>query len=125
MDLPQIFNSVWDSINSWLGVNLASLISGEDEVANRLLVEEQNNYAYISTAATTVVKNTNGFLKAVTIEGGASGTVILYDNPSGVGTVIASFDATNTPMTYEFDVQFTLGLTVITSAATKLTIAYR
>lgn len=125
MDLAQIFNSVWDSVNSWLTVNLGSLISGEDEVANRLLVEARNNYAYISTAATTVVKASAGFLHSIVVNGGTAGTIVVYDNPSGTGTIIASFDSTSALAAYLFDVQFTTGLTIVTGAATKVTVSYR
>src|SRR5947209_3256613 len=125
LDLPQIFNDVWDSVSHWLSVRLATLISGEDQTANRLLVEQRNGFAYISTATTTVVKNAAGFLHTLTVEGGTAGTIIVYDNPSGAGTIIASFDSTNALASYRFDLSFVNGLTIITGAATKLTVAYR
>lgn len=80
---------------------------------------------YISTAATTTLKTGAGALHAVTVQGGVAGTIIIYDNTAGSGTILASFDATAALASYRFNVTFTIGLTVVTSAATKLTVSYR
>ena len=82
-------------------------------------------YNYISTAATTTVKSGAGFFHLMTVEGGTAGTIIIYDNTAASGDIIASFDSTNAIATYGFNISFTTGLTIITSAATKLTVAYR
>lgn len=88
------------------------------------VVEFPYVYNYISTGATTVVKAAPGTLHTITVNGGTAGTVIVYDDPAQAGTIIASFDSTNAKATYIFDVVFTLGLTIITSAATKITVSY-
>lgn len=84
-----------------------------------------HSYSYISTAATTTVKSGTGILKSIIVNGGTAGTVILYDNTAGSGTVIASFDSTNALATYPFELTFNTGLTVVTGAATKVTVIYR
>jgi hypothetical protein len=83
-----------------------------------------NKSTYISTAATTVVRSKPGKLHTVTVTGGTAGTIIGYDNASAAsGDEVFSFDSTNALQTYTFDVDLNLGLTVITSLATKLTIS--
>ncbi len=83
------------------------------------------NKTYISTATTTTIKTGQGVLHTVVVNGGTAGTVIIYDNTSGAGTVIASFDSTNALATYTFDVQFTTGLTIVTGGATKVSVSWK
>lgn len=59
------------------------------------------------------------------MQGGTAGTIIGYDNTVGSGSIIFSFDSTNALNTYTFDEEFVNGLTVVTSAATKLTVNVR
>lgn len=108
-----------------LKTSLATLIAGEDLTNNVLKVETRFSYATISTAATTTVKSGAGFLHRIIITGGTAGTITVYDNTAGSGTQIADFDTTNTMNSYEFNVAFSTGLTIITGAATKVTVAYR
>lgn len=104
---------------------LATRIAGEDLVADVQKVEQRNNAQYISTATTTTCKTGAGLLHTITVNGGTAGTIIVYDNTAASGTIIASFDSTNALATYTFDAIFATGLTVITAAATKLTVSYR
>lgn len=100
-------------------------IAGEDLTNDVQKVEQRMSYFYISTATTNVVKATAGFLHTITVTGGTTGTIIVYDNASTSGTIIASFTTTNALQTYTFDVAFGNGCTIITSAATQLTVSYR
>lgn len=100
-------------------------LAGEDLVADVMKVEQRNNSQYISTAATTTIKTGSGFLHGITVQGGTAGTIIVYDNTAASGTILASFDSTAALATYLLDVVFSIGLTVVTSAATKLTVSYR
>lgn len=82
-----------------------------------------NTYTYISTAATTVCRSIKGRLHTMVVQGGSAGTIIGYDNASaGSGTVVFSLDSTNALANYRFDCELINGLTVVTSAATKLTV---
>jgi hypothetical protein len=81
-------------------------------------------YKYISSATTTVCKAEAGILKKIIITEAVASTIIVYDNASGAGTIIASFVASAPVGTYLFDVPFSLGLTVITAGASKLTVVY-
>jgi hypothetical protein len=106
-------------------VNLKSLIAGEDLTYDVLKVEQRNSGTYISTATTTVIKTGAGLLHTIVVNGGTAGTIIVYDNTAASGTIIASFDSTNALNTYTFNRAFSTGLTVITSAATKVSVNWR
>lgn len=80
--------------------------------------------AYISTNTTTTVKSGRGRLHAINITETAAGAITVYDNTAGSGTVIAAFKASVVEGTYLFDVEFTTGLTIVTAAASKLTVSY-
>lgn len=104
---------------------LGTTIAGEDIPNDVTKVENRNNATYISTATTTVVKTGAGLLHTITVQGGTTGTIIGYDNTAASGTILFSFDTTVALATYTFDVSFAVGLTVVTSAATKLTVSAR
>lgn len=101
------------------------MIAGEDLTNDVQKVENQMNSTYISTATTTTIKTGAGLLHTIVVNGGTAGTIIVYDNTAASGTIIASFDSTNALATYILNAKFTTGLTIITAAATKLTVTYR
>lgn len=94
-------------------------------------VFQYNAYKNITTATTTVVKGTNGLLHSITVNTEvASATITVYDNTAASGTKIATITLPSTitginPFTLVLDVGFTTGLTVVTSGATDLTVAYK
>lgn len=125
LSLTDIFNRIFNTTSGQLGVTLNEKIAGEDITNDILKVNQVFSKAYISTAATTVVKTGAGMLHTIVINGGTAGTVVVYDNTAGSGTVIASFDSTNALATYTFDVSVATGITIVTGAATKLSVSYR
>jgi len=108
-----------------VNTNLSSAIAGEDLTNDVLKVEQRFSYAYITTATTTTVKSGSGFLHTITVVGGTAGTITVDDATSATTPTICAFDSTNAIATYTFDVAFTTGLTIVTSAATKLVVSYR
>jgi hypothetical protein len=80
---------------------------------------------YISTATTTTVKSGAGVLKSITLGETAAGSITIYDNTAGSGTVIAVLKASIAEQTYTFDVAFATGLTIVTAGASKLQVSYR
>ena len=113
-----------DSLGN-LKETLGTTIAGEDIPNDVTKVEFRNNGTYISTATTTVVKTGAGLLHTIVVQGGTTGTIIGYDNTAASGTILFSFDTTVALATYTFDVSFAVGLTVVTSANTKLTVSAR
>ena len=104
---------------------LGTTIAGEDIPNDVLKVEMRNNATVISTATTTVCKTGAGLLHTITVTGGTAGTIVVYDNTAASGTILASFSSTNALATYTFNVSFSIGLTVVTSAATLVTVSAR
>lgn len=132
-----VYNSTAPSLNngdnsplqldaaSNLKVTQATLLAGEELTNNVMKVENRFSYAAITTATTTTVKSGAGFLHRLVVTGGTAGTVVVYDNTAGSGTQIANFDSASTMTSYEFNVAFSTGLTIVTGAATKVTVAHR
>lgn len=78
----------------------------------------------ITTATTTVVKSGTGILKSITVNSTAAGTITVYDNTSAAGTKIATLKTSVVEGTYEYNVSFNTGLTIVTGAASDITVAY-
>lgn len=92
-------------------------------------VREGYNYRHISSATTTTVKSGQGVLKAIVINNQiANATTEIYDNTAGSGTLIAVIAAPAAsavkPLSIEYNVGFTTGLTLVTSAAESITVVY-
>jgi hypothetical protein len=90
-------------------------------------VGESCGSAVISAAATTVVKSGAGQLGYISILGGTAGTITVYDSLTGSGTVLVpTFTPTaGAPATLTFKVNFAIGLTIVTGAATVLQVSFR
>jgi len=84
------------------------------------------------SVATTQIKSQPGVLRAVTVgtTGATPGTITLADNtvPNATTNIITIIvpAANTTPVTYEFDVGFNLGLTytAVTATTADVTISY-
>lgn len=106
-------------------VILGQKIAGEDSTNDVMKVEERFSNAYISAIATTAIKASAGFLHAITVGETAAGAITVYDNTIGAGTIIAVLKASIVEQTFIFDVNFTVGLTIVTAAASKISVSYR
>lgn len=90
------------------------------------MYQDQWKSTYISTATTTTAKTGTGQFGGIVIEGGTLGTITIYDNTAASGTILAAFDATAGRGQYDFKgIGFYTGLTIVTGAATQLTVIYR
>lgn len=106
-------------------MSMADQIAGEDLTNDVLKVEERFGYSNITSATTTVVKSGAGFLHSIIINTTAAGTVTIYDNTAASGNKIATLKASIAENCYIYDVAFTTGLTIVTGAASDVTVAYR
>lgn len=117
--------------NGDLLVSLGTKIAGEDLTDDVMKVESQMTYNNISTATTTTIKSGSGFFHALIINKHvATGVITIYDSTTATGTKIATITAgatvlTDPPITAIYDLKFTNGLTIVTSAAENLTVLYR
>jgi hypothetical protein len=91
-------------------------------------------YSFLNIAAgqaTTVVKASAGTLHSIVLNSAATATntTILYDHPSGVGTVIGrpAVTTATVPTTLLYDLAFANGLTIITAVANggDMTVVYK
>lgn len=80
-------------------------------------------YKYISSATTTVCKYGAGNLHTI-VNNDNVGSVIVYDNTAGSGTIIASIDLSKVLGTLTFDIQYSTGLTLVTTGSVKITVVY-
>lgn len=81
-------------------------------------------FTNIASATTTVVKSGTGRLKAITVNTTAAGAITVYDNTSAAGTKIATLKASVVEGTYEYNVSFANGLTIVTAAASDITVSW-
>lgn len=89
------------------------------------MADSPYNSTYIATATTTTVKSGAGVLKSITVGETAAGAITVYANTAGSGTIIAVLKASVVEGTYEFNVGFDIGLTIVTAGASKITVSYR
>jgi len=82
------------------------------------------NYTNITTGTTTVVKSGTGILHSIVVNTTAAGTITVYDNTSAAGTKIGTLKASVVEGTYIFDVSFATGLTIVTAAASDITVSW-
>jgi hypothetical protein len=78
------------------------------------------SFTNITTQTTTVVKTGQGILHTITFNGPtATGTVAIYDNTAGSGTLIGTITvpASPQPVTLHYDAVFSTGLTLVTGTA--------
>lgn len=97
----------------------------EDNTAGKAVVEHRYSYSNITSATTTTVKSGAGLIHTLTVNTTAAGTITVYDNTAGSGTKIGTFKASVGEQTFTLDVSFGTGLTIVTGAASDITIAYR
>lgn len=89
-----------------------------------MATQDRYRYSYISTATTTLVKSGGGRIHSVVVGETAAGTITLYDGLTAGGTVFAVLKASIAEGDYLLDVEFNTGLTVVTAAASKLTVTF-
>ncbi len=116
------------SFNATVGARsdtLATKIAGEDLAVDILKVEEQFSATNITTATTTVIKTGSGLLHCITVNTTAAGTITIYDNTAASGTKIGTIKASVAENSYFFDAKFATGLTIVTAAASDITVSWR
>jgi hypothetical protein len=82
-------------------------------------------YVNITTATNTQVATTPVTLHTITVNGGTTGVVTVYDNTSCATTGFATILAATAPVTLTYDAQMKTGICVTTAAATNVTVTLR
>jgi hypothetical protein len=83
---------------------------------------------HINSNTTTTLKSAAGLLHSICINTkGVTGNIAtVYDNTAGSGTVLAVIDTTAQVQTLLYDIQFSIGLTIVTATGTAadLTVSF-
>jgi hypothetical protein len=79
-------------------------------------------FTNITTATTTTAFSGKCILERVVVNTTAAGTVVIYDNTAASGTKIASLPASPAVGGYEYGCLCANGVTIVTGAATDLTV---
>lgn len=112
------------------GVSLQTLVAGEDKTLNRLAIMAKDTCTNITTATTTTLKTGAGMFSRIIINKQvALGVITIYDNTAGSGTKIGTITfgsaiLSDPPLTGHYGASFSTGLTVVTTAATDITVCY-
>jgi hypothetical protein len=97
------------------GVNLNSYISGENSLANRMMVEPTFSSSLLTSATTLAVKSSasvTGLFHSITFLMPSSPTISVYDSATPSGALIARFAAGFPLGTYTFNITLSNGLSV-------------
>ena len=86
-------------------------------------LETEAEYKFISTNTTTVCKSNAGRLKRI-LNVDNAGSVTIYDNTAASGTIIATIDTGKALGTLDFDIPFSIGLTIVTATGAKVVVVY-
>lgn len=85
-------------------------------------LRDNYKYTHISTQTTTVVSTVPCVLIRIIVGSTAAGTVTVVDNNTGSTPVVGVLKTSIVEGTYEFGIQLVTGLSIITGAASDLTI---
>jgi len=112
-----------DSLGN-LQTNANTLTSGESQARNRMLVVDGGTSTRITTATTTVCRNTTGRLNGVYVEVALTGTATFYDNASAAsGTTPWILPIGTVAGWHEFrGATMSNGVVCVTSAADRLVV---
>jgi hypothetical protein len=101
---------------------------GDQQIGTSGVFEQESitvgQYNYISTGATTLIKTGPGALIAIVMGNSTAGTVTVYDNTAASGNIIAKFNTSTSAFSFQIGAKFTIGCTVVTSAADQVTVIY-
>lgn len=97
----------------------------QDAFGEEQATESNFTYKNIAAGATTVVKSGAGELRSITVNTTAAGAITIYDNTAASGTKIGTLKSSVVEGTYQYDVAFSTGLTIVTAAASDITVSYR
>lgn len=106
--------------DSNVGTTLATTLAGEDVANDVQKIETRGAAVNILTATTTTIKSGPGHLNHLIAVGGTMGNVTIYDNTAASGTVLFGPATPTAGGVIVADIEFSVGLTVVTAAATAI-----
>ena len=112
---PEIITDT-PSVNAQIEVGT----SGVYEAASITL----GNFRYVNSAGTVTVNTGPGVLISIVVGKSTTGTVTVYDNTAGSGTIITSFGTGTGTFGFSIGARYANGLTVVTTASDNITLIY-
>jgi len=112
----------FDEANDQTKTSLNTLISGENQGKNRLMMTRPGVGTRITTATTTTPVSGTGILAKIIVEAVLTGTVTAYDNTAASGTIMTILPIGTPAGVYAFDSTFSTGCTIVTSAADRIVV---
>ena len=109
-----------DLTNEACRSTLATTLAGEDVAADVIKTETRGSAVNILTATTTTIKSAAGHINHLIAVGGTMGNVTIYDNTAASGTVLFGPATPTAGGVIVADIEFSVGLTVVTAAATAI-----
>ena len=109
-----------DTTNNANKVTLATTLAGEDVAVDVIKTETRGSAVNILTATTTTIKSAAGHINHLIAVGGTMGNVTIYDNTAASGTVLFGPATPTAGGVIVADIEFSVGLTVVTAAATAI-----
>ena len=109
-----------DTTNNANKVTLATTMAGEDVANDVQKIETRGSAVNILTATTTTIKSAPGHVNRLIAVGGTMGNVTIYDNTAASGTVLFGPATPTAGGTIVENIDFSIGLTVVTAAATAI-----
>ena len=91
------------------------------------MLRDFHKFVNIATATTTIINATGkgGGLVAIVVNGGTMGAITVYDNGAASGTLVATVAVPVAGWVLPYSCKLTTGLTIVTAAATDLTVIYQ
>jgi hypothetical protein len=80
------------------------------------------SFTNITSATTTTVYTGKCILERIVVNTDAAGAITIYDNTAGSGTKIGTLEASAPLGGYEYGCLCSTGVTIVTGAATDLTV---
>lgn len=78
----------------------------------------------ITTGTTTTVKSGRGNLGRLVVNTTAAGAITIYDSLTATGTKIGTLKSSIAEGTYTYECRFLIGLTIVTAAASDITVTW-
>lgn len=117
------------SVQNTNGNTVNNVISSTSLVISRIGADASSpRYFYISGSTTTLIKSNPGRLHRFLLsdQGTGATSIVIYNNVVASGEIIAQIDTTDISNVIDLNIEFDVGLTIVTNAGAtiKLTVVY-
>lgn len=102
-------------------VATGQIVNSWADLSGRAAVFEAYKNTNITSATTTTIAGAT-YLAKITVNTTAAGAITIYDNTAASGTKIGTLKASVAEGTYQYPTPLTTGLTIVTAAASDITV---